>query len=235
VYRQTVYNTFSESADNNQKELYNMAAQDMGLNDIMEVRISGDLDGQVCINTFHYEVTSVSAPGAQATMAQILPVLVTSLWDNGVNKGLSYITSTDYLNVTMVGQKVFPARFVPIFAVLAGTGGTIGGGTFSSGASGVIARKSIVASHKGRGRVFIPALPLTFVTASELNGVGLTAYSLASADWNQPKVIAGTGGTVTLTPIIFNLLAPTNRQPIAFTENNQQVRYQRRREVGRGI
>src|SRR5438445_12704997 len=106
-----------------------MAAQDLMLNAILEVRLSGDLDGQISINTFHYKVTATSLPGAYASITQALSPIAPSIWDDGVSRGLSWCTTPSFDDVVITGQKIASGRYVQVEGVIATTAGRVASAT----------------------------------------------------------------------------------------------------------
>jgi hypothetical protein len=212
-----------------------MAAEDIGLNDILEVRISGTLHGQTWIETFRFKCVTVSAAGATATVSQCLSPLVAKLWDNGTATGMRYMQSEQVQDVEMTGQKIAPTRYVQRFATLPSTVGAVAGNANPSGVAVVIQKRSALAGRKYRGRWFIPGLPLSWSDQSQIKEDNLADISLATGQWNVNTTVTGTGGTITLAPYIYNPRAAANAQPIVVTAIDIDLRYQRRREVGRGV
>jgi hypothetical protein len=200
---------------------------------IFEMRVIGSLYEQVCITTFRYRVTTVTGTGSFPLPA--IEAIAQNVWDDGVGLGMHYMTSNQFLSVVFEGQVIAPVRYVVSLDAPTNPTGVVDAAAAAPTVTGVVQKRSEFAGRDKRGRLFIPGVPLTFISGGRLNDTGQTAYGSAIAGFVAPVHVTDTGGTVDLQPVIYNPLAPGNMTDWTEVTFDPILRVQRRREVGRGI
>lgn len=199
------------------------------IEDIWELRLVGSLHGQTTINTWHY--ATVAAEVANLSAANLQSVAET--FNDGVLDVLAALTSEEQSYDLIQLQKIAPTRYIVYQAVPGATAGQVVGNSLPSAVSVVTKRQTIFAGTAGRGRCYFSGIPQGSEQDSELNAA-------AAAQWQTfaSGVFVGSisvPGVITLAPIIWGKEFQTNNGLVVVGSADSVLRYQRRREVGRGI
>jgi hypothetical protein len=171
----------------------------LALNDLIHVRYWCTCGDQASVNTVHYRVFAVATPGptdqdvANAMDALAGPaykaLLATDASYNGVQVGFDLLRP---LPLT----KFANSHFGP---------GTLTGPTMGRQLTGLIQLQTANAGPAFRGRIYIPFPP---VGDDQSQGKPTLAYlALMSLLWtaiSSDLVITGSGGSITITPVIFH-------------------------------
>lgn len=196
-------------------------------NSIMELQYRYKMNGQQCINVFHYLGAYSFADGRAAA---------TEMLNDFINRVAGIIQARQTSQVTDCrsrAQWVYPTRYAHIELAHPDPEGGQAPPTLSIGTSIVLKRMSDLASRSSRGRVFIGGGPVADAVVGELT-VG------ALGTWNdlvspvllvELDTLASPGAGK---PIIWSYTDPDNRDYVVTTAADRALRYQRRREVGRG-
>lgn len=143
----------------------------VALQNTFMVALKGDVEGQETLNTFYYnDGGHVLTPTTEADMgaawaAAILPDLLPCMTDDW---------TANYAEVTCLTT---PSR-LPVRTLL-GVTGTRPVAHEPTTVSGVLRRQTAIRGQCGRGRVYLPAVPVSFVDQSALNATGQAAYAVA--------------------------------------------------------
>jgi hypothetical protein len=208
---------------------------------VVQINVIGTYDGQLCMNTFHYyAVGAGTAP--TVTVAQALSKWDSQVWhvEPGVSDdGLWNMYWNGVTDFTFTGQIVAGTgsrSLLENFDPDPRTGGASDGtGALPSGTSVVLKRIGNLAGHKNRGRIYTFAVPNSFEALSKTTSDALDHFSLARAGLESDLVFGTGGNTLTLRPcLITGLAQPTTAQTGLVYSMTEIIRYQRRREVGRG-
>lgn len=197
---------------------------------IVEVRITGTLFNQRTINVFHY-----LAPGGTATNGDM--ELLLSAFEAGPYESFVSTVTTDWVGGRIQGQVISPTRQIALNFLPEDTAGTVEGTTLPGNNAAVLVRKTLTAGRTQQGRIFMPAMPSTWVTNGVINSTGLVAYAVMAGQLDATLDVDGR----IFQPIIVGYVKPpgspgsyVNRGVVQVFEVNPVVRSQRRREIGVG-
>lgn len=195
---------------------------------ILEMQYRYTYGGQQCINVFHFKWG-----GAVDITAEIQTELLTS-FDLTYCDGIRLQQVTQVQNRRVRGQFIYPTRYISFEkACNAATGVLLEDGE-SVGTCVVCRRKSTFANRRGRGRSYFAGVAESDVNIGTLTGAAQTAWTtnvLPVLDEGIDSITAGEGAD----PVIWSPAFPLQSYLVEVTELDPNVRYQRRREVGRGI
>ena len=194
---------------------------------LFQLSILGSIEGQLTVNTYYY--ADGGAALTQSTEANLWAGWATAFQAHY----LGCISSDWQLRNYKVQCLTSPARQPSISGIVAANG-TGPAGHEPTTVCGVILRRSLVKGAAGRGRVSIPAVPITWVLLSQLNATGGTAYQLHAIDIGT----AFTVGAITYVPQVVsrkNKLGPVlGASPVIVTQVDSVLGSCRRRKLGRG-
>ena len=196
---------------------------------LWKIVLKGRIEVQATQNTFYY------ADGG-AVLTAATETLAIAAWQAAFAVNWPGMTSTDWLAESVTMECVnLPLRVPVSRPAIVGMNGAIAGGHVGTEQAIIVLRNSGVRGQCGRGRISIPGVPLTFVTGSSLNVVGLGGMVANGG-------IIGTGfvvGAVTYTPQIYSKGShafPTQgASPILSVTFDNVLGTCRRRKLGRGI
>jgi hypothetical protein len=208
-------------------------AYTIAIGDIFEVQAVGVLDDQTTRNTFHYAV-ALNDPGEAGpdALQDIGQTFYDQVWVN-IQSNMSHEWALKHISV----QKIWPVRYRPDHLAPADiaadeTGGDVND-ALPSGAAVVLSRFAEKSDPEYQGRIYIPAIPVNHVDGSKVLLANLPAYEANAA------LLA-----FVLEPVAGFKLIPTLTVEGDFSVSADHqikgsacdgiVRYQRRREVGRG-
>ena len=192
---------------------------------IAEIQWRYKIQGQQCINVFHYKNDVSMADGATNLIG-----LMNEFDPNVANVFQSYQT-TEVVEGRIRGQWVYPTRYVYEEQPMVDDAGTSAPPTVSIGTCLVVRRKSQLASRSARGRIYFGGLAGSYLTIGTWNSTltpvikGLMQDAVKAA-----FVVDG----VNFTPVIWSYADPGNADEVVTSLVDPYARYQRRREVGRG-
>jgi len=150
---------------------------------LFEVIVQGLVDGQMTINTFYY------ADGGGTLITASETNLVNG-WFTAFSAHFAAATSADFTLSSIKGQCLTtPTRVA--YTLPVGTAGTGPAGHQPSTVCATFDRYSGVKGQAGRGRVSMPAVPNTWVTASLINATGIAAYATFLNDLKTGFVASG--------------------------------------------
>lgn len=198
--------------------------------DFFEVRLVGLLHGQTCISTFRYEIEKDPSP-TTFDMAVLGDNFEDLIWT-----GLRELMSVEFVSARIYTQKIWPTRYVAFEQTCAEPTGAVSGNCCPSTVSMVWKRKMGLAGRDRRGRLFMPAVPVSSeensaVTAAVFNGSQVADVKVAMV--SQIDCTSGIFATPSL--IVPDGGGYVNRGDIEIVELDQILRVQRRRELQRGI
>lgn len=204
--------------------------------DVLQVNIVGFLNEQTCIMTFLYDcATATGSPTLD--IQQVGQAIGDDLWDSAVH-GLNTICSSDLENVGYTCQIVHPTRTILVsVAPTANAQGSNATPSAPSGVAAVVSRKGIVANRHNLGRFYIPAISQADIQSSAVLVPSQTDTQITAL---LPRIVATQTVTVgASSSSFFPILAPKPAYspvvPVSFATFAHALRYQRRRELQRGI
>lgn len=195
---------------------------------IIEMQWRAFLQSQQVICTFHYE-NSVSIIDGPLALQEYIENFGVTMGD-----GLRGHCTTDVQTIRWRGQVVHPTRYVHLEVIPAQTAGALAPPTVSIGTSVVCRKLTDLAARNARGRIFYPGIPTSYLNIGTLTTTAETNLRVAIAEQLPVNIQAATEGGEAM-PVVWSYTAPARRTLIRRGTVDQFVRYQRRREVGRGI
>lgn len=195
-------------------------------NAILEVQYRYKLQGQQLINVLHYRLNQEVTDGRGAAEEAAENVF------NEVFVGIQTRQTTDVTNCEVRAQWVHPTRYAHVTWYPPALAGSSAPPTLSIGTSIVLKKLADLAGHSHRGRIFVGGAPVSdteigLITAASLPGWRTIAETMA-VDVELPLAVA------IVEPVIWSYADRLTNDEIVQGEVDQALRYQRRREVGRG-
>jgi hypothetical protein len=198
---------------------------------VLQTRTSG----QVCQNVFDY----VSPTPLTLTAGRLLTFAAN--WNSAMGAALQGILTADTVFLDTLAEDINPG-IVPTqsSAGLTGLTPTVAGHSLPIEMGATMSKKSALKGQHGRGRITLPAVPISFTTPAtdpnNLNGTGLTAYGVLEA------LLEGviSDGVVNYSPVITvrpvaPATIPSHGAPIILFKTQLLMGTARRRKEGRGI
>lgn len=192
----------------------------------IQINVVYVVDGQTNINTFHYRNNMQCDDWYNNTVDALF-----TAFENSVLGPMCDCMTTSAAYFELVIQPIAPTRY-RAYRGRSQKEGTVNGGTCPSTTAMVIQRLGSQANRKSMGRIFLGAVPSTWVTQSQVNDVGSIPLTVLTDAMTAAPTAAG----VTFEPYIFNPASPdSDGIEVVYSRWQQILRVQRRREVGRGI
>jgi hypothetical protein len=145
---------------------------------LFQITMLGSIENQLTVNTFYYQDDNTAL--VAGTESDLLQKFRTST--NNVESLFLPCCSSDW---TLVSYRVAcltsPSRIPFISIVAAGTVGTGAAGHEPSTVASLLTRYSNIRGQSGRGRLYLPAVPTTVVTASSINATPFIAWQNLAA------------------------------------------------------
>lgn len=199
-----------------------MPAPTLAANDVLIGVIKGTLFNQTVESTFHWKVTSV--PNGYNLLTFVEELAAGFLTDYAECMSISWAASAVY------ARRISAPATRGVETIPTATPGVVNSVSLPPATAAVLSRYTNVAGPKGRGRVFMPAVPTSFHLNGLLTNAGVDTYGgfLPRLD----LTFTTTAGAV-LEPV---LVSTTGEATNVETAKVQRVlRVQRRREIGVGI
>ncbi len=199
-----------------------MASPVLVSGDLMVGVIKGLLAGQSVQTTFHWRATSVPT-------AYTLTSFLQDLLDDIVPE-YRLCLSSDWTGFSVYGRRVSPNPTRGQEQATGTMAGLVSSTSLPPSVAAVLSRFTNQPGPKGRGRVFMPAVPSSFNTNGQVNTTGKNIYD-AFLPWLD--ITWPSSGGATFEPIL--LTPPADARNIEFAQTRIVLRSQRRREIGVGI
>lgn len=195
----------------------------MAVNDIYSVQVLGTLHGQRVQCTLHYRESVTGVGGGSTALA--------SLADASPGNEFRIQLSNEYRYDGCLVQKIWPLPVLEsVLDATAAGNGSIVQNSLPSEVAAVITKRTGLAGRKYRGRAYVPGIPVTYETDSQLNSTGLTGIGAIATK----LATALTGSGWTFFPTLYHRAAHTYNDLSQCTAR-PILRCQRRRQVGRGV
>lgn len=195
---------------------------------ILEIQYRYKIQGQQCINVFHYQVDGAVVDGAA--------VLATFALDFSMNVAnvLKANQTNDVTDIHLRSQWVHPVRYVPQILPVGDTFGDVLPPTESIGTCVVLKKLTDRASRSARGRIFLGGVAEASINIGTLES---TFYTTITGQWATAAIynLADATEGRFAAPVIWSYSDPAGVDEITASAVDRYARYQRRREVGRGI
>lgn len=206
--------------------------------DIVECLVNLRIEEQVCINTFHYQVLSVTG-APTINLGAVLTEFVLATFD-GLSPAYPGVLTLDISAIFCTAQRINPTRSARLFMVPVNPAGTQPNPHLPSGASVVIRRQGDVAGRHNQGRIYVPGIPATNVDAAAPSKIqpgspGLTDYATITTLLNTNLTATDGGVTAVLQPILVDKTSGGVGAIVTRVFLDPIIRYQRRRELQVGI
>ncbi len=147
----------------------------MAVNDIHRVAIEGLFEGQRCYMTRHFRIAQVGSVGVpDAILAAEIQQRYVLLAGPAVD--LTQLTTAAITFTKIISLKVAPAPTGGVFELPIAHPGTVAGDHLPSTNSVCISLYSTLGGKSGRGRIYLPCVPRSSVTASTINGIAMIDY-----------------------------------------------------------
>ena len=199
-----------------------MSAPTVIAQDVVAVQVVGLLFGQQTITTFHWRINSLTGP---TTLTDLLTAIATPLVP-----GMQPLCSNNWVAQVLRGRRVTPNPTRSYEVPIIGGTGTVVSESLPPSVAGVISRFTNSASRRGRGRIFVPAVPELFHDAGLLNNAGMNAYQAFAPMLDLPLALPLVGE---IDPVLFT--RPNTAVNVEGSTVRKVLRSQRRREIGVGI
>jgi hypothetical protein len=197
---------------------------------VVEVTIRGLMADQRIINTFHYSMTTPLTTDISDGLNE-LGQIVTE-FDSVVCSPLTNLLTTELFVDSIRAQWIWPTRFAYFEGPSTTGGGTLAPPALPTGASLVLRRRGSLAGRHSQGRVFLAGVKTSQVVGSVLTSAADSAW-IAIAGCIGQSFTTATSMNV-YNPIVLNRTAPNLSQLVTQVYVDDIIRYQRRREVGKG-
>jgi len=194
----------------------------------IQVNMVGRLFGQITVSTFFYrlELDTGTAEGTD-------PDAVAEDWKNSMGASVIDVMSAEWEALTV---EVRDPRVPPSWAsgeVTSDLVGIISGACNPPSVAMVITRRTATAGRSYRGRIFLPAVPVSYHEDGELTGPALLALQAVADDLLTPITMTGPSVGLILRPIVWSKKLQTGADMTGATAR-LILRSQRRREIGVG-
>lgn len=199
----------------------------MAVNDIFKLTVVGkDQLNEPNLNTFYYkvDVDGVGSPNISLSAGWEITVMpayrgcISNTW-NLTELDTYRISSVNGVGALVRNTGAFPLAGLVVQAAFAGN------------LSIVVGKRTGLAGRQSRGRLFMPGVPATFITAGVVSAAGLIAYNALGLAMTQSFINSG----FTWSPVLFNKRKPPIASfftPIIDWLVNEVPRQVRRRETG---
>jgi hypothetical protein len=194
--------------------------------DIAEVRWEGLLDGQVVMNTFHYQVDTGTVDG-QLEMETIAASFEALVWNV-----IAAAISMSVTNVRIIAQLVHSFRYRKVIYVPMNVNGAVAPPAEVSGASVVVARFGDLALPTNQGRIYIPGIAKADTLDSQVTAAWGAANFGPLITAMEADLVGQAGAS--WRPVLWTYATPTLSVDVTTANVDSVIRYQRRREIGKG-
>jgi len=204
----------------------------LSVNDIIQVTVVGEKDGQAILNVFHYQCTTAPSTGSPA---ENIDALLAHLWavDTGVIEVLwTAVMPQDYALLSVRGQKVNTPRGAYVEQLLIDNGDLDTDILDSANLTWVFIKQSETPGRRGRGPTHMLVPQTTWLNNGRLSSEGATARSQLVAEIDDVQTVAAGG---VYAPVIYHPDFSPNFTRITHCTIKPEIRTMRRRTVGRGI
>jgi hypothetical protein len=201
--------------------------------DVYRISLYMTNQNQVCINSFDVMGDQfASSPGANM-------VALLNAW--ALNNQTAFLTCMATLcRLNYYLMQCLSSNVAPSIQKVAGASGSVATAPLPIEMAAIIKKTSALKGQHGRGRCFLPAVPVTFTTnttdPNNLNAAALITYTALCTSILTPTPAGGRVYTpcISTRPIgplhvVTNAVAMTDANPVALLAT------QRRRKIGRGI
>lgn len=207
-------------------------ATPMNVGDVVLVVVKGQMNGQACWNTFHYQLNTMTAAINDSVAIDGLHAQLDGA--NNLFEAICAATPDNYTIPEVVYQVVGVNRYAKRSKVPVNDAGNVGSTATTSNIQAGITRRGDMADRSNVGGIRLPA-PTTAVEAS--SGVWEPAYRVlldTVADEMLQAQVANLGAQI-WNPVLYGPATAPVAKPITNTFYQEQVRVIGRRTVGRGI
>lgn len=186
----------------------------------------GFLFGQTTINTFTYQWLHTTL------VADLEWTAAESAIDDALRDNFLACLSEEWEGVATRVYNPSPASTEAAFLFPMTEDGLVAEGSEPPAVAGVITKRTSLKGPRGRGRVFLPAVPISFHENGRLTSTGVGLYNDLGDSMQAPVPILDPEGN--LVPVVYSRVA-LNGAAIVDCSAQPILRSQRRRQIGVGI
>lgn len=199
-----------------------MASPALAVGDQLIGVIKGLVYGQQVQSTFHWRLTGIPAG---YTLSNFVLDMSTDILPE-----YALCMSNSWSALALYARRLFPSPTRGQELAPGTTVGDVASAALPPSVAAVLSRYTNAPGPKGRGRVFMPAVPASFATAGLVNVTGKGVYDnfIPWLDQIWPTTLGAT-----LEPVLWRKPSTTTDIELAVTQT--VLRSQRRREIGVGI
>jgi len=204
----------------------------LAVNDIVQMTVFGEKDGQTILNVFHFRCTIAPSTG---TPADNLTNFINELWEIDVGAweiAWTAVHPVDYNLRGVRAQKVNAPRGAYVEQLLIDNGEIAVNPTQTANLTWVFVKQSEFAGRRGKGTTHMLLPSYDWMENGSLTIEGGTAR-LDLTGLVPNTVVLTSGGTYE--PVIYHPNFSPNFHRITHCTTKQEIRTMRRRTVGRGI
>lgn len=203
-------------------------AYSLQVDDVIEVVIQGEADGQTTITTFHYMMNDPATDAVEWLQA----ALNTFQGEiDGTYARFRNVTGDDFIFRAVTIQRISPTRNAKIGIPIGEQTGLVNSECLPPANAVAVTRRTELAGRHQHGSLHMPGVPLSFVANGILTANAVSTYSTFANSLTFPLE----WGNATARPVIFNRLDPLASTTVSNAAPMTSVRTMRRRVVGRGI
>lgn len=139
----------------------------MAVGEVFEVKVSGHYQGQLWNNVLHFRQKEYGV-GTEEDFITRFKSVIYGEW-------LALMVDEATMDQIYVRQ-ITPELKDPVIDSFVNAVGAVTDDGLPSFVSAIVTQRTGIANRRKRGRIYIPAVPLSFQTDGQLNSTGLAAY-----------------------------------------------------------
>lgn len=203
-----------------------MATYNISSQAVIQVQVLGRLHGQRTRNVFHYLYTGSTPLDGPTTLDELIDEFKLEVWD-----GFVALLSDEWRLENITAQALQPVRYRARVKNYIIQGGTVGNSLPTTSAV-VCRRVGVVSGRRYQGRIFVAGIPAQSESDSTLAVAVRANWNTAALGLKEPLQ----GGTLTepFIPVISTIPVVTPLDSVDLTSVDNNLRIQRRREIGVG-
>lgn len=194
----------------------------MAVGDLLELKVIGNLHGQLIVNVLHYIVSIDPAIDPALSLATQFDAVAIGPWLNAA--------SLEYNYARVEARRLLPLPVQdPVIVSTGAAPGSDANDSLPASVAATITKRSGIAGRANRGRVFFAGVPINAAVQSQLIGGYLATLQAVATELEEPFL----GDAGAILPCIFHRALGTI---ILITSclARSVLRNQRRRQWGKG-
>lgn len=212
-------------------------ARTVAIGAILEVSYAGKLAGQKTLTVLHYSLTAL-APGPTVDGDLITAAAAGTVFNlegpGGILAEYLECISQDFELSRIRYQWVNPVRYSYIEEIPVTALGLFVGASMPPNIAAVVGKRNDSTGRLNRGSVHLPGVPVVAVEDGLLTSPATSRYADYGSIIKQSHALTFSGGTATITPVIYHAAVPSASPSFNAFIVMPEVRIMRRRTVGVG-